>query len=108
MVLLMMLFSLLMPARVSIAVAPRTFMAGSSVRITCTVPKDATNRWLGMGVTGYTSSEINLEGAEAPVTRSMYFHHVPCDTGNAWCEVIDAMGNHYTSTKELVVGGCGI
>ena len=106
-VLLAVSFFTLAPSRVSIAVLPQAAMAGDTVRVTCTVPKNPTNRLLVMGIPGYTTSEIQLDGDGAPVTHRQYYRHIPCDVEIAICVVVDDLGKQFPASAPLTVAGCG-
>jgi hypothetical protein len=107
-VLLLTLFlSLTAPARVYISVTPSVLQAGDSVRLTCTVPKNADNRWLKIGIEGYRTSIFQLDGDSAPITHTFIVQKVGCDTPLAICVVKDNLDREYPAVRELGIAGCG-
>lgn len=95
--------------RVIVQVTPRVFLRDSSFRVTCKVPRDATNRALEMGVEGLSYSTIPLEGEDAWITHERTFHHAECGIGPAFC-VLHSVENGKLEKRraaaELHVAGC--
>ncbi len=104
--LLLLAFAFLSEPRVSIHVLPQAFIAGSSVRLTCTVSHHPDNRWLTLAIIPETSSTKQLDGESAPITHVLLVHHVSCDADIALCEVEDNLGHAFSATAPLQVGGC--
>jgi hypothetical protein len=88
-----------------IDLSPRVIFMGDDLRIVCAVPKRADNRELAMGITGFTESDHQLDGVDAPVVFQLIAHHVPCHVGPAFCVTIRTNGRE-THTRELVIAGC--
>lgn len=92
--------------RVSIKVTPQTVMAGGTIRVTCTVPRDPANRMLEVGLYPVQSSQRQLDGADARVTWEFYFDHVPCTAERAVC-LLHAQGKGDVFQEATVlVAGC--
>lgn len=93
--------------RVSIKVSSQTVFAGQSLVITCTVPHHVNNRKVTASVVGYTSSERQLDGENAPKTiRFEMFHHVPCEAEAAACVLEDVYKTTQTAWLPLQIAGC--
>ncbi len=79
-----------------------------SVQLTCHVPRNTENRWVELGIEGYRSSTIPLEGENSAMTHQIWFLHVPCGIGAAYCNVGGIEGAKVQSTKlTVLVSGCG-
>jgi hypothetical protein len=101
------LFALVTPtARVSIRVGPHILQAGQGVTVICTVPRHPDNRRITATITGYTSSERQIDGDDAPVTFRFSFVHVPCDVDAAVCVLQDSLGGQATASSQLLITGC--
>lgn len=87
-------------------VYPRTLLAGSALRLTCRVPRDADHRWLDMGIAGLRTSGVPLDGESAAVTHPMLIEHVPCGEEEAFCLVQGATGKPQQVVTRFVVSGC--
>lgn len=92
--------------RVSIRAYPRALFAGGAVRVTCKVPKDATNRGLTVGIRNYRSSFVQLDGEAAPITTEITYERVPCDGEEVFCTLVDNQPKEYTVTASLIINGC--
>lgn len=78
-----------------------------SVRLTCHIPRSEDNRWVELGIEGYRSSRMDMEGENAPKTFQILFQRVPCGVGAAYCAYGGIPGSKVTGTKlNLVVSGC--
>lgn len=86
---------------------PRTILAGGTLRLTCSVPRDPDHRWLEMGIEGLRTSGGDLEGDRAAVTHVMLIDHVPCGSSEAFCRVESALGKPERAVSGFTVGGCG-
>lgn len=86
---------------------PRTILAGGTVRLTCSVPRDPDHRWLEMGIEGLRTSGGDLEGERAAITHVMLVDHVPCGTSEAFCRVDGAIHQPERAVAAFLVGGCG-
>lgn len=91
--------------RLRVAVSPTVMLAGHAVRVTCHLPKDATNRWLRFGVEGWTDSLRQVDGEDAPLTWTLDLSHVPCGVEQAFCEVTRTTCAERVTTR-LAVAGC--
>lgn len=92
--------------RFNVVTRPTVLFRGSDMFVRCTIPPDAENRTAFLGVRGYTSSRRNLEGDQAPLVHELLVHHVPCDVGPAFCEVINSAGRSHVVEAPVVVTGC--
>lgn len=78
-----------------------------SLTLTCHVPRHEDNRWVEIGIEGYTASTVEMEGENSPKTFQILFKRVPCGIGAAYCNVGGIPGSHVTSTKlPVLVSGC--
>lgn len=93
---------------VRITVYPSQVIVNGSVRLRCTVPRDAEHRWLDMGIEDYRTSGRPLEGEGAPITHEMLIEHVPCIgvAVTAFCVVTNATRKPERAVFMLNVGGC--
>jgi hypothetical protein len=103
---LSLLLTLSAPARTTIRITPSVVMAGGTIRVTCHTPRAADNRTLTIAIVGYQSSQVQLDGLEAPMTREVLFTHVPCETETAMCEVTTVAGVIEARTAAFEVAGC--
>lgn len=87
-------------------VSPHVVLAGGTVRLTCSVPRDPDHRWLEMGIEGYRTSGGDLEGERAAVTHTMYIDHMPCGTEEAFCRVDGAVKKPERAVALFQVAGC--
>lgn len=94
-------------ARVTIAVTPRVMQVGATIRITCTVPRHADNRWLTIAVpgSGYSSTR-QLDGEAEKITHVAYVQHMECGEQVAVCDVADNLDRHFVASTQLTVAGC--
>lgn len=97
--------ALLAPDRLRVSVSPSVMLAGRSVRVTCHLPKDASNRWLRFGIEGWTQSLRQVDGEDAPMTWSLELSPVPCGVEQAFCEATRTACVERATTR-LVVAGC--
>lgn len=103
---LIAVLSLMAPERVSIH-AGSVVMHGSSLRVTCRVPRHPDNRLLEIALDPYRSSWRQLDGEDSMVTHDMMFPHVPCEVFRAVCVLTtNEMKQHY-AIKDVQVVGCG-
>ena len=78
-----------------------------SLQLTCHVPRHEDNRWVELGIEGYRSSTIGMEGENSPKTFQILFKRVPCGVGAAYCTVGGIPGSRVASTKlTVLVSGC--
>lgn len=95
------------PARPELTVSPRNIIAGQALRLTCKVPRDASNRRVAYGMTLVGSSERQMEGEASRVTYEMLIEHVPCEPGEAFCEVWRTGGGRPVRvSREVTTVGC--
>lgn len=91
--------------RIAIKVSPQVVAAGGTIRVTCTVPRDAANRMLEVGLYPVQSSQRQLDGADARVTWEFYFDHVPCAAERAVCLLhAQGKGDAFQEATVLVAG----
>jgi hypothetical protein len=109
-----LMLALELEAPVSIRVSAHSIMAGSSVRVTCRVPRNPENRGLTALLTGsedpnglvYRSMFDQMDGESTRPTHEFTFTKVPCDVDLAAC-VLERQGSPNAVVREsLVVGGC--
>lgn len=74
-------------APVRINVNPYVLFEGGSVRLRCSVPRQAANRKLTWGIEFYRSSEIQIDGEDSQVTHEWLIQNVPCGSGPAFCRL---------------------
>ena len=91
---------------VAIRLLPHTLMVGATVRITCKVQRDASNRMLTWGIGDYVTSDRPLEGESARVTWQWDVPHIPCDVGPAFCIVTKNDGTRQGITEQMEIVGC--
>lgn len=103
----LLLALILAPAAVTVDVYPRVLIAGGTVRLRCSVPRQAENRQLDYGIEGLSASSVPLEGESAAVTRQVYLQHVPCGVGDAYCAVTRSDGSTRRAVQALSIAGCG-
>lgn len=96
------------PVRVSIAVSPSVLFVGQTIRVTCTVPRDPSNRTLTIAIPGVTSSTRQLDGVNALITHTLTVPHVPCDTSAAVCVVENVRGQTFLAMRSFFVAGCNL
>lgn len=87
-------------------VSATVVMADASVRLACHVPRGPDNRFVTVGFRDWTSSTRQLDGTSARVTWEVFFTHVPCEPGPAFCSVTDSIGNVRRVVREIQVAGC--
>ena len=92
---------------VTLSLYPRVVFAGSGVRLTCRVPRDARNRTLTYGFDHWQQSTRQLDGLGARITWMAVYFEVLCDPGEAFCAVQHIDGSTYRIVATLTVGGCG-
>ena len=93
-------------ARVSVKVSPQTFYAGATVTVTCTVPRHADNRKVTAIVDGYTLSERQLDGEQAPKMIRFEFKKVPCDAVGVSCVLEDIYHSAHKASAPIQIAGC--
>ena len=84
---------------------PTVVQQGGAVRWRCEVPRDPENRGLRGGFAYRTFGET-MDGAAAPRVYQRIFSDVPCDPGNAFCEVKKSDDRVIRITAQVVVS-CG-
>jgi hypothetical protein len=60
---------------------------GNTLIVTCSVPRDARNRWLDAGITDFTNSGRQLEGEASAITNAFAFKPGMCGDNEAYCAV---------------------
>ena len=91
--------------RVAISVNPHVLPYDAALRLTCTVPRDAANRWLQYGLGTDDVSGRQLDGDQAPSIWTVFVPHVPC-ASTAWCAVTTSAERTYTASTDILVSGC--
>jgi hypothetical protein len=81
-------------------------MPGGSVRWRCIVPRDPENRKLRGGFEEHRAFEVELDGAGARVLYERVIQEIPCDPGDAFCEVTRASGARVRVSTSVQVAGC--
>lgn len=93
--------------RVSIRMNPLVVMAGNAARITCKVPREERNRGVTIGIANYRSSYDQIDGLDGAITHQVLFEHIPCDAGDAYCDLEDNLHGHTQARQGFQVAGCG-
>lgn len=91
--------------RLEIRVTPHTPMAGDSIRLTCRVEPNDANRWLVLGLVDYRTSGVQLDGAQAAITHTVTYDHVPC-VDTAYCLLYENTGRQIQRVETVEVAGC--
>ena len=91
---------------VTLSLYPRVVFAGSGVRLTCRVPRDARNRTLAYGFDHWQQSTRQLDGLDARITWMAVYFEMPCDPGEGFCMVQRADGSISRITAPLIIAGC--
>jgi len=86
-----------------IALLPLVVFPGGSMRLTCTVPRDARNRLLAYGIAEYSASERALDGANAAITWLVWYPHLPAGVGLAYCAVTNDVGHVTRVTQRFLM-----
>ncbi len=86
-----------------IALMPLIVQPGGTLRLTCSVPPDASNRLLSYGVVDFSASERTLEGAQAAITWQIWIPHVPAGSGLAYCAVTNNVGKITRVTQRFLM-----
>lgn len=94
-------------ARVTIRMNPLIVQARGSAWITCRALRDERNRGLTVGIAGYRSSYVQLDGEAAAITHQILFEHIPCDSGDAFCDLVDNRAAHAIVRQAFQVVNCG-
>jgi len=94
------------PPKLKAEVSPHSAMAGGTVRVTCRVARNEENRGLTIGIENYTSSLAQIWGDAGPVTFEKTFSHIPCEAGEALCQLVDYKGKITVARSNLEVAGC--
>ncbi len=87
-----------------ILLTPLVLLPGGTLRLTCTVPREAANRRLSYGVIDYSASERVLDGARAAMTWQVWIPHVPAGSGLAYCAVTNNLWKVTRVTQRFVMG----
>jgi hypothetical protein len=87
--------------RVSIKVSPAIIMAGGSARVTCTVPRAASNRGVTAVLENYRSMYDQLDGESARITHEFLFERIPCDIGDAMC-ILETSNEKPASVRQTI------
>lgn len=90
----------------SIKIVPQVVMAGSAIRVTCHVPRNAANRWLEVAISDYVVEGRQLDGEDAKITHEFIFDHIPCVAEYAVCAVKDQFGTVQQVHRTFQVAGC--
>lgn len=91
--------------RPTLTVYPRVFLSGESVRVTCRIVPSMRNRLVQFGVYWVSDSARELD-LLSPRTFVQVFDRVTCNTGPAFCTVVDNEGHSVTVTENLSLAGC--
>jgi len=95
-------------AAVTIAVRPSVLFAGRDVRGTVRTPRDARNRELRIVVEAadyYASSDVQLDGEDAPATHQFTWKELPSGTYRVEAILTRADDQHVTATQCFAVLG---
>ena len=93
-------------ALVTLQVSPKSFMAGSDVRVMCRVEPHADNRTIEAGIGEYMRSARQLDGADSKRTFEFWFKRVPCGAPVAYCVVHQTRGRYEVKQQQLTIAGC--
>ncbi len=104
--LLLIALTLASADKVRLDVNPLVLQSGGTVRVTCRVPRHALNREVVWGFENYLADTRQLDGEESRITWEAFFTHMPCDAGNAFCEVKRADGTKARLTQHVEIAGC--
>lgn len=91
--------------RFRVDVSPTAMLVGATVRVTCHLPRDASNRWLRFGIEGWTETLRQVDGEDAPMTWTLTAFHAPCSAEIAFGEVQRLGGVERVQTL-MKVAGC--
>jgi hypothetical protein len=96
---------MMMPQPVSIAVRPLVSSYGDPIRIACRVPPDPSNRWIVLGVDGFTRSIIQLD-PDARLMHERTVQEPPCGDQIAFCILLQTQ-NRETRVNQTFHVSCG-
>jgi hypothetical protein len=83
-------------------------MPGGTVRWRCIVPRDPSNRKLRGGFELHRAFEVSLDGDQARVIYERLIPEVPCEPGEAFCEVTRSTGARVRVSAQVQVAGCDL
>ena len=95
-------------APVALAVRPTVLFAGKDVRTTVRTPRDSRNRELRIIVEAadyYASSDVQLDGDDAPATHQFTWKELPSGTYRVEAILTRADDQHVTATQCFAVLG---
>lgn len=84
----------------------RVLSSSQSVRLTCRVPRSEDNRYMEIGIAGYSVSGFTLDGERAASTHERWFSHLPCGEQTAFCQVLGSTDVRW-QTKLTILSDCG-
>lgn len=87
-------------------VYPGVVMPGGTVRWRCIIPRDPLNRKMRGGFDLHRTFEESLDGERARAVFERLIPEVPCEPGDAFCEVTRASGSRVRVTAHVQVAGC--
>src|SRR5690349_2089063 len=76
---------------VSISVWPRIAQYGGYVRVSCKIPPSKENRWVDIGVEGFTNSRVQLD-EDSSLLRTRQFEEPLCGEQIAYCDLLTRDG----------------
>lgn len=91
---------------VAVSVSHRIVQPGTDLRITCRVQRHEDNRGLLIGLSEWTTSSRQLEGASAPITHQLTFRSVPCYPGEPYCLLERTSGRQIRVSTSIEMVGC--
>lgn len=91
---------------VRLEVHPSVLMKGATARLVCRVPPYSENRRVRWGFSEYLVDERQLDGEKSRITWEAFFDHMPCEPGEAFCEVFRNDGRSTRVRQTIQVVGC--
>ena len=102
----LLVLALTVDAPLRIRVSPQVVMAGGSVTVICSVPRQTDNRSIEAILNPYRASMRDLEGENAAITHRFEFSRIPCEVTEAVCRLTTNAGKSYIARQGLLVSGC--
>lgn len=92
--------------RVSIKANPQIVMVGGAVRVTCIVPRVASNRGVTAAIENYRSMYDQLNGEASRITHEFLFERIPCEIGDAVCTLETSNEKPTIARQAIQVANC--
>lgn len=92
--------------KLQLSLSRRVLFRGDSITLTCSVPREDSNRLVRVGFSEYQISERDLHGSDSPVTFRFEFKKIPCEPGVPFCQVFKNTGDSKTVTSTIELSGC--